>query len=203
MDSREAVEHLATIRKIMESATKLTVLPGQAAIAGGILALAGSAVSYWLMGGMNFAAVSQMPDERRISLILLWVIVAVAAIGLDIALTIRLARRNGKSPWSRLAQLAAYAMGPAVLVAVALSVAFGLRGLWEPLPAIWMMLYGVAIWMASILSTRAPGLLGLVFIGCGAITLFWAAPVALAMVALTFGCAHVAYGVYLIARYGG
>ena len=202
MDSSEAVEHLATIRKIMESATKMTVLPGQAAIGGGFLALAGSAISYALMGATRFAAVSEMTAERRLALILLWVAVAVAAIGLDIALTVRLARKHGRSPWSRIAQLAAYAVGPSILVALILTIALGSRGLWEPLPAVWMMLYGIAIWMASILSTRAPGVLGLVFIAAGAVTLFWAAHVALIMVALTFGLAHIIYGIYLLKRFG-
>jgi hypothetical protein len=202
MDSSEAVEHLATIRKIMEDATRMTVLPGQAAIGGGILALVGSAVSYALIGSTRFAAVSEMSSARRLALILLWAVVAAAAIGLDILLTVRLAHKRGRSPWSRLAQLAAYAMGPSILVALILTIALGSRGLWEPVPTVWMMLYGTAIWMASILSTRAPGVLGLVFVAAGAITLFWAARVALIMMALTFGLAHVIYGIYLLRRFG-
>jgi hypothetical protein len=65
-----------------------------------------------------------------------------------------------------------------------------------------MMLYGVALWMAGILSVRAPRTLGGVFFLAGVVTLFWASPAALAMVALTFGLAHVAYGIYLISRFG-
>jgi len=202
MDTNEAIEHLAAIRRIMESATKLTVLPGKAAIAGGVLALIGSAVSYWLMGSAGFDAMSRMPPERRMALILLWAAIALLAIGLDVILTVRLAGRSGRSPWSRLGQLAAYAMGPAVFIACVLTIAFGMRNTWEPLPAVWMMLYGVALWMASILSIRAPGVLGLVFILAGVVTLFWAAPIGLIMVALTFGAAHVVLGIYLLRRFG-
>lgn len=202
MDSNEAVEHLATIRRIMESATKLTVLPGWAAIAGGALALIGSAVSYLLMDSTGLAALSSMAAGRQMAVILLWVAVALAAVGLDIILTVRLARRHGKSPWSRLAQLAAYAMGPAILIALVLTVEFGMRNQWEPLPAVWMMLYGAAVWMASILSTRAPAVLAAAFIAAGVVTLFWAASISLIMIALTFGVGHVVYGVYLLKRFG-
>jgi len=41
-----------------------------------------------------------------------------------------------------------------------------------------------------------------VFFAAGIATLFWAAPAALAMVALTFGLAHVVFGIYLISRFG-
>ncbi len=202
MDSNEAVEHLATIRKIMESATKLTVLPGRAAIAGGVLALVGSVISYRLLGGLSFGAAATMSARQQCAVAGLWMGVALIAVVVDILFTVRLAKKQGRSPWSRMGQLAAYTMGPAVLVASALTVSLTDHGLWEPLPAIWMMLYGVAVWMSSLLSTRAPGLLGLFFLFAGFATLMWAGPVALVMVALTFGAAHIVYGIYLLKRFG-
>ena len=202
MDQNEATQHLATIRRIMESATQLTTLPGKAAICGGLLALVGCTVTYWKVGSLDFGAIAQMASKDRAAIIAMWVVVAVAGIGVDILMTLRLARKRGMNAWSRLTQLAAYAMGPGLLVAAALSVALVARGEWRMIAPTWMMLYGTAVWMAGILSVRAPRALGLVFFLTGVLTLFWAAPVALAMVALTFGVAHVAFGIYLIARFG-
>ena len=202
MDQKEAMEHLATIRRIMESATQLTTLPGKAAICGGLLALIGCGVTGWKMGSLDFGAMTQMSPDDRAAMIAMWGIVAVAGIGIDVLMTLRLARKRGVNAWSRLAQLATYAMGPALLTAAALSVALAGRGEWRMIAPLWMMLYGTALWMAGILSVRAPRTLGLVFFLAGALTLFCAQPVALAMVALTFGLAHVVFGIYLIARFG-
>jgi hypothetical protein len=202
MESREAEEHLGRIRRIMESATKLTVLPGKAAIFGGLLVLAASGVTWSVLRSMDFQSMADLSTPRQEQLVLLWVVVAVLAVGADVLLTVRMARRRGKSAWPRLGQLAAYAMGPAILVALALSIAMLKRNEWGLLPAIWMMLYGVGVWMAGILSVRAPGVLGMVFLVAGAVTLFWASSLGLLMVALTFGLGHFIYGVYLTGRFG-
>jgi hypothetical protein len=202
MESREAEEHLSTIRRIMESATKLTVLPGKAAIFGGLLVLAASGVTWSAMRSLDFQSMADLPAQRQVQLVALWVAVAVLAVAADVLLTLRMARKRGKSAWPRLGQLAAYAMGPAILVALALSIAMLERNEWRLLPAIWMLLYGVGVWMAGILSVRAPGVLGMAFLIVGAITLFWASSLGLLMVALTFGLGHLIYGVYLYRRFG-
>ncbi len=202
IEAREAAEHLAAIRRIMESATKITALPGKAALTGGALALGGCAGSYALMRSLDFAALAGLPASKRAAVIALWGGVGILAVLCDVVLSVRLARRNGRSPWSRLEQLALYAMGPCLGVALALTLALGARGDWGLAPGIWMMLYGAAVWMTGILSVRAPGILGAVFVAFGIATVFWVAPIALIMVALTFGAGHIAYGVYLLRRFG-
>jgi hypothetical protein len=201
MDANEAAKHLATIRRIMESATQYTVLPGRAAICGGLLVLVGCGVTYGLMGSLDFKAVSQMAAGRRGALIGMWVGIALAAVAQDIVWTLHLARRRGRNPWSRLAQLASCAVGPSIAAGCMLSVALGWRGEWQLLPGTWMMLYGAALWMVGTLSVRAPRALGLIFFLAGVVTLFWAA-VALVVLALTFGMAHILFGIYLMSRFG-
>ena len=202
MNENEAVEHLATIRRIMESATRMTTLPGKAAVCGGVLALIGCGVTFWKMRSLDFAAMAKLSPQDCHALVAMWALIAVAGIGINILLTLRLARKRGVNAWSRLAQLASYAMAPALLAATALSVTLIENAQWRLVAPTWMMLYGVALWMAGILSVRAPRTLGGVFFAAGIVTLFWAAPAALAMVALTFGLAHVVFGIYLISRFG-
>jgi hypothetical protein len=202
MNENEAVEQLATIRRIMESATRMTTLPGQAAIVGGALALVGCGVTYWKMRSLDFAAMANLAPEDSHALVAMWALIAVAGIAINVLLTLRLARKRGVNPWSRLAQLSAYAMGPALLAAAALSAMLIQNAQWRLVAPTWMMLYGVALWMAGILSVRAPQTLGAVFFAAGALTLFVAAPAALVMVALTFGLAHVVFGIFLISRFG-
>jgi hypothetical protein len=202
MNENEAVEQLATIRRIMESATRMTTLPGKAAVCGGVFALIGCVVTYWKMRSLDFAEMANLLPEDCHALVAMWALIAIAGIGVNILLTLRLARKRGVDAWSRLAQLAAYAMAPALLAATALSVTLIENAQWRLVAPTWMMLYGVALWMAGILSVRAPRMLGGVFFAAGIATLFWAAPAALAMVALTFGLAHVVFGIYLISRFG-
>lgn len=202
MDSREATQHLAAIRRIMESATQLTVLPGWAAVIGGVAALVGCGATYPPLGGLDLADAAKLSVGGRAGLVAVWAAVGVFGVVLDVALTVRLARKRGRNPWSRLAQLTAYAMAPCLAVALALTLGLIGRGEWGMIPAVWIMLYGAAVWMASVMSIRAPGWLGLYFIAAGVVTLFWAQPIALVMIGLTYGLGHVVFGVYLLRKYG-
>ena len=202
MESKEALENLATIRKIMESATQLTVMPGAAAIAGGVLALIGCVGTYFAMRSVDFAQMAQMTTNKQLGLIGMWVGLGILAVVIDIAVSVRLAKKQDSNPWTRLGELTAYIMAPAFLAALIISIALWQRGEWRMAPAIWMMLYGVAIWMTSILSLRAPKVLGLAFFLAGVVTLFWAAPIGLIMVGCTFGLGHILLGAYLLARFG-
>jgi len=202
LNAKEATEHLAAIRRIMESATQLTVLPGKAAIIGGLLALNACAVTRGIVGSWDFSAMSALHASIRMNLIVLWSATAAVGIAVDVALTVLAARKRGASPWSRLSQLAAYAMAPGIAAGTVLTLALGQTGHWGLVPALWMMLYGGAVWTASVFSVRAPGVLGAVFFAAGVATAFWLSSVSLLMVAATFGLAHIVFGVYLIAKFG-
>jgi hypothetical protein len=202
MDANEAAGHLAIIRRIMESAAQYTVLPGRAAIVGGVLALAGCAVTFWLLGSTDFQQVAQLEATQRSALAGIWALIAIVAIGQDVLWTVVRARKRGINPWSRLAQMAAYAMAPGVIAGIVLTVALASHNKWQMLPGIWMMLYGSAIWMAGVLSARAPKALGFIFFVAGVLALFWLTSISLILVALTFGLAHIVFGIYLIVRFG-
>ena len=202
LNAKEAVEHLAAIRRIMESATQLTVLPGKAAIAGGVLALAACAMTQRALGSWDFSGMNALDAPMRMKLIALWSATAVLGIVVDVALTVLAARKRGVSPWSRLSRLAAYAMAPGIAAGTVLTLALGQAGYWGLVPAVWMMLYGGAVWTASVFSVRAPGVLGALFFAAGVATAFWLSSVSLLMVAATFGLAHIVFGIYLIAKFG-
>jgi len=202
MDPREAVEELTTIRRIMESASQLTVMPAAAAIAGGLLALGGCAGTYLVLRSLDLGRMAEVTAARRLELIGLWAVLAALAVVIDIAVTTRLATRHGASPWTRLGQLGAYIMLPALAAGLVLTLALGRLGQWQLVPAVWMLLYGCALWTTSILSLRAPSALGLGFFIAGVLTVLWPGPLGLIMVALTFGMGHILFGVYLLVRFG-
>ena len=202
MDTNEAVDHLATIRRIMESASKLTVLPGKAAIVGGVLALAGCGGTYGLMGSLDFARMNDLEGAVRLRIVALWVAVAVLGIAIDVAMTAHAGRKRGRTPWPRLAQLAAYCMGPGIAAGVALTWALAAGGQWQLVAGVWIMLYGGAVWTVSVMSVRAPSVLGLAFFIVGVLTLVWVSSLSVVMVGLTFGVGHILFGIYLLAKFG-
>ena len=57
MNADEAQARMQEIQRIMERATLFTLLPGTAAVVGGLLVLAGCAVSYAMFRSLDFAAI--------------------------------------------------------------------------------------------------------------------------------------------------
>ena len=55
MNANEAQNRMQEIQRIMERATLFTLLPGTAAVVGGLMVLAGCAVSYAMMHSLDFA----------------------------------------------------------------------------------------------------------------------------------------------------
>ena len=202
VDVEEAAQHLATIRRIMESAVELTVLPGKGAVTAGVLALAGCAATYWRTGSWDVGVLGTLSPAARGHIIGVWAAVLIVAVGCDVLLMAQAAGKRGRTPWSRLAQMAGCVMGPAVLTGGLISVGLIVHGAWRLIPSVWMLVYGSAVWMASMMSVRVPRVFGAFFFTAGVITLFWAAQVGLLMVAVTFGLGHIVCGIYLAVRFG-
>jgi len=202
MNHDEAAGHLATIRRIMESATQVTVLPGWASVAGGVLALVACGVTFAVTRSLDLGEVGSLSPGQRNALILVWLALGGVAAVVDLIATAREAKRHGRSPWSRMRQLAVYAVGPAVVSAAVISAAFARVGEWGTIPAVWMMLYGAALWTVGVLSVHSPGKLGLVFFAMGLLTCFWLQAISLVTVALSFGLGHIVFGVYRLTTNG-
>jgi len=202
VDVKEAAQHLAAIRRIMESAVELTVLPGKGAVAGGALALAGCAATYWRTGSWDVGVLAAVAPSVRGQIIGIWAAVVIVAAGCDVLLMARTAAKRGLTPWSRLGQMVGCVMGPAILTGGLLTVGLIMHGAWRVIPSVWMLVYGSAVWVSSMMSVRVPRAFGAFFFVGGVITLFWASQVGLLMVAATFGLGHVVCGIYLAARFG-
>ena len=69
MEVDEAQARMREIQRIMETATLFTLLPGTAAIVGGLLVLLGCGVSYWLLNSLDFADIVQLSMPGRVALV--------------------------------------------------------------------------------------------------------------------------------------
>ena len=205
MNRDEAQARMQEIQRIMERATLCTLLPGTAAILGGLLVLAGCGVSYAMFRSLDFADMLKMTINAQVMFCVMWFGIGVLGVVIEVVLTARAAKRQELSPTVRSAKVAAFSMTPSVVVAMVLTVKFLIP--FEPRPEeiqyivpVWMMLYGTGVYTAGLFSIRPPRILGLTFIAMGIIALLGFQQYGLVSAALSFGLLHVVFGIYILRR---
>ena len=80
MEVDEAQARMREIQRIMETATLFTLLPGTAAVVGGLLVFLGCGGSYWFLNSLDFAEIVRLSMSGRVTLCLMWVAIAVASV---------------------------------------------------------------------------------------------------------------------------
>ncbi len=204
MDRDEALARIAEIQRVMERATRYTLLPGGAAVAGGVLVLIGCAVSCGMLRSLDFADMLRLAVADQVLFCVLWLAIGAAGIVLEAVLTARAARRQGLSTGGRSTRLALVSLSPSVIVAMLLTYKFLIP--LEPRPdevqyivPVWMMLYGTGVFSVGQFSIRAPRVLGFAFIAAGALSLLFLQDYGVVTAALSFGLLHILFGLYVIA----
>ena len=222
MDANEAQNRIQEIQRIMERTTLFTLLPGMPAVVGGIMVLAGCAVSVAMFRSLDFADILNLSINGQIFFCVMWFAIGIGGILLEVILTSRAAAKHDLSPTDRPIRVAAFSLTPSVIVAMVLTVKFLLPfdpKIWEMLwtfnfdvplvpraeeiqyiVPVWMMLYGTGVYTAGLFSVRAPRLLGLTFIGLGVIALLCFPGYGVVSAALSFGLLHIVFGLYIIHR---
>jgi len=206
MDADEAKARMREIQRIMETATLYTLLPGTAAIFGGLLVFLGCGVSAWLLQSTDFSRIVELPMNQRVALSAMWIAIAVTAVAVNAFSTVRMARRRRIALNARPAQVATFALTPCVVVAAVLSYQFLIvAGPSRPegiqyIPPVWMMLYGTGVYTAGLFSVRPPRVLGLAFLVAGIAALFCFPDYGVLSVAGSFGLFHVVFGAYVVAK---
>ena len=205
MNRDEAMQRMQEIQRIMERATLWTLLPGVAAVLGGLLVLAGCAASYAMFGSLDFAEMLGMSLQWQAGFCVMWFAIGVAGLILEGVFTASAAKRQGLSLTVRSARLAAFSMTPSVVVAMVLTVKFLIPV--EPraeevqyIVPIWMMLYGTGVYTAGLFSIRPPRILGLTFIAMGVVALMFFHDYGVVSAALSFGLLHIVFGLYILRK---
>ncbi len=205
MNRDEALQRMQEIQRIMERATLWTLLPGVAAVLGGLLVLAGCATSYAMFGSLDFAAMLGMSLAWQVGFCVMWFAIGATGLILEGVFTALAAKRQGLSLTVRSARLAAFSMTPSVVVAMVLTVKFLIPV--EPqaeevqyIVPIWMMLYGTGVYTAGLFSIRPPRILGLTFIAMGVAALMFFHDYGVVSAALSFGLLHIVFGLYILRK---
>ncbi len=205
MDREEAKVRMDEIQRIMERATLWTLLPGTAAVIGGILVLIGCGASYRMIGSVDFAAMLDIPLDQQVGFCVMWFGIGVAGVLLETILTLRAAKRQGMSATVRSARVATFSLTPSVVVAMVLTVKFLIpteprREEIQYIVPMWMMLYGTGVYTAGLFSIRAPRILGLAFLAFGIVALMAFQAYGVVTAALSFGLLHIVFGIYILGK---
>jgi hypothetical protein len=205
MDVDEAKARMQEIQRIMERATLFTLLPGMSAIVGGILVLAGCAVSYAMFRSLDFADILHLSLSSQAAFCVMWFLIGVIGVLLEVVFTARAARRQQLVPADRPMRVAAFSLTPSVVVAMVLTFKFLIP--LEPkaeeiqyIVPVWMMLYGTGVYTAGLFSIRPPRVLGLTFLAMGVVALLGFPGYGVVSAALSFGLLHIVFGLYILRK---
>ncbi len=205
MDVDEAQARMREIQRIMERATLFTLLPGTAAVLGGLAVLAGCAATYAMLKGFDLAGILALSSMARAGLCGMWIAIGIGSVLLNIALTVRAAATAGFAAIGRPAQVAAFSLTPSIAVAMILTINVFLMASpraedVQSIAPIWMKLYGTGVYTAGLFSIRPPRILGLAFLAMGVVALVAFPAYGVAAVALSFGLLHIVFGLYVLQK---
>ena len=184
-----ALGDLRYIRATIESASSFTALSGWGQVVVGVTALAAALVA-----------------ARQASVagwILVWSAEAVLAGIIAFLTTARKAERAGTSVLSGPGRRFVLSFLPPMAVGALLTLWLYRAGATSALPGTWMLLYGAGVITGGAFSVRVVPAMGIAFMMAGAMSLFAPTAWADALMALTFGGLHLAFGFYIARRHGG
>ncbi|HEX9163507.1 MAG TPA: hypothetical protein VF980_17505 [Thermoanaerobaculia bacterium] len=185
-----ALHNIRYIRETMERASAFTSIPGWGGCAIGVTALVTAAIA------------SRFGLQPRLWVIT-WVVDAAVAIAIAAATMYTKARRAHVSLASTPARRFFVSYSAPLVAAALITIALVRAGMFTPLPAVWLLLYGASFISSGAFSIRAIPLMGICFMLLGLAACFVPFGIANLIMAAGFGGLHIAFG-YIIARsYGG
>ena len=184
-----ALDDLRYIRETMESASAFTAVSGLGQIAIGIIALAAV-----------FATRALKPGPVWLGE---WLLAAALAVVIGVTSSVWKGRR-AQEPFI-FAPLRKFVLGfaPPISVGVVLTYYFARLGLFQLLPACWLLLYGAGIMTGGMFSVRSVPVMGICFMALGCAAVLAPASWSAALLAAGFGMLPIVFGALIAWRYGG
>ena len=183
------MDNLRFIRETMELASSFTAVPGWGGVAIGVTALIAAAIA------------ARVPDEHE------WMYVW--ACELPLALLIGGLTMKRKAGVAQLKLLSApgrkftLSLTPPLVAGAFLSVALARAEAYDALPGMWLLLYGAGVVTGGAFSVRVVPVMGLCFMGLGALALFTSIAWGNLLMATGFGGLHIVFGMIIARRHGG
>lgn len=184
-----AMDNLRFIRETMERAGSFTAVSGWGVVTIGVTAF----VAAWLAGRMATPA----------GWLAVWTVEAVLALTIAVLSVARKARSAGMPVLSGPGRKVALSLSPPLIAGAVLTGVLFTTGILQPLPGMWLLLFGAGIVAAGAYSVRIVPVMGLTFMALGTAALMLPATWGNGLMALGFGGLHIFFGVLIARRYGG
>ena len=184
-----ALSQLRYIRSTMDGATRFTAVPGTGTAVIGLTAL--------------MAAALAQAQSTRDAMLLVWVGEAVAAGAIGLAALVMKSRRAGVDLARGSARKFVLALVPSAICAAAVSLALAVHEQTTLIPAVWLTGYGSAVIAAGTHSVPTIPIMGGAFVVAGLAALFVSPQYQNALLALSFGGIHIAFGIHIARHHGG
>lgn len=184
-----AAEHLQFIREMMARSGSFTAVPGWGTLAMGVTALPTA-----LIAGL------QATPGRWLAV---WLLDAALAAGLGAVALWWKTRRSGVSLRSGPGRKYVLSLLPPFVAGLLLTIAVWQGGYVDLLPALWLLLYGAGTITGGAYSVRAIPLMGVGFMGLGAVALLAPFAWGTVLLAVGFGGLHIGFGLIIARNYGG
>ena len=184
-----AEESLRFIRRTMERSSTFTAAPGLGGAGMGAIGLIAAVV-----------AASQSSPERWL---VVWLLAAAVALGIGAAAMWRKAVRLGVPLAGAVGRRFAMSLAAPLVAGAALSWGLWMNGVWDLMPAVWLLLYGTGLLAGGALSVAAIRLLGLAFMTLGVAALLTPPAWGNIWLGMGFGVLQLAFGVYIARKHGG
>jgi hypothetical protein len=187
--NERAFENLKYIRETMERAGYFTAVPGWGGILIGVSALLSALIS------------SRLPSKQL--WFASWLGEALLALGIGLWAMVQKARAAQVPLLYGPGRKFAMSLCPAMIAGAVLTLALYRHQLFDIMPGVWLLLYGVAIVTGGAFSVQVVPVMGLSFMVMGTMALFSSAAWATWFMAAGFGVLHIAFGIVIARRYGG
>ncbi len=150
-----------------------------------------------------FAAVVSMGQHDTARWMGIWLLEGVVALVLGAIAAGQKARAAHLSMLSGPGRKFVLSFLPPLSVGGILTMSLYRAGLTDPVPGVWLLLYGTAVVAGGAFSVRVVPVMGLCFMLLGAVALFSPFAWATALLAIGFGGVHILFGLVIARRYGG
>lgn len=186
-------QDLSEIRSMMEKSSRILSLSGMAGIAIGCVALLGILYAQYIH--------SRVPPEALMAHLLAdALLVLIAAIGLAVVFSSRMARQKGLPVWNPTARHLVTELAVPLAAGGMICISLIMHASYSFLPSTMLVFYGLALFTASKYTIREVRILGVAQLALGILAAFVPSQ-GLNLWALGFGLGHIVFGMRVYFTY--